>query len=177
MTDEELINMVIAEEGGPVFTENPLDPPTRCGITLDTFQDYYPGATVEDLKTCRLSTLRDIYQRGYLDRVKSAPKAILPAMFSAAVNCGVPRAVKILQKSLNATIPPKGAMLACDGKFGTKTQAAVEVASATYSGDALAALYVREWMDFYMHMGSPKVDIYRDGWINRALAHLPRRWS
>ena len=178
MNDTDLINAVIQEEGGILsYTENPHDPPTRAGITFDTFCDFNPGATLDDLKKCPLSEIHRIYREGYLDRVRGAPPAVVPALFSCAVNVGVKRAVILCQQSLNALSLPSGPFLDTDGVFGPKTQAAAEVAAATYSDDALVTMFVREWIEFYCQISDQKAPVYIKGWLNRSMKYLPRRQS
>ena len=173
MTDAELINRMIQEdEGGYLYTT--YDVPTRCGITLDTFQDYHPDATEEDLKACRLEEIHRIYTEGYLNPVRGAPKKMIPAVFSCAVNCGTRTAVSILQKAVNVTIEPVGKqLLICDGSLGPRTQAAAEVAVAAHGDDCILTLFVREWMDHYASIRMDAAQKYQNGWRARALRYLP----
>jgi lysozyme family protein len=111
--------VVIGAEGG--FTANPADPGnwtggavqvgrllgTKYGISAAS----YPNLDIEALT---LSQAQALYEQDYWTPVQgdhlAAPLAML--MFDAAVNAGVPRAVRWLQEALGVTE---------DGIFGPET--------------------------------------------------------
>src|SRR6185437_16377169 len=60
----------LAEEGG--FSDNPADPggATNKGITLATFREYQPGATVDELRAISDADVWRIYRLGYWNHMR-----------------------------------------------------------------------------------------------------------
>jgi lysozyme family protein len=117
---ETSLEKVLAHEGG--FSNHPSDPggATMKGVTLAVYQAYF-GAdkTVDELKKITQEELHIIYKRGYWDACKCdlLPSGLDYVAFDFAVNSGVSRAVKSLQRALRVI---------SDGKIGPKTLAAIE---------------------------------------------------
>ena len=114
------LKLVLVHEGG--FVNDPQDPggPTNMGITQSTLSDFLGRpATIEDVRDIDGETVAEIYRRSYwaLGQCDHLPVGLDYAVFDFAVNSGVSRAVKMLQKVVGAKQ---------DGALGVKTLAAVK---------------------------------------------------
>ncbi|MEM1039411.1 MAG: glycosyl hydrolase 108 family protein [Pseudomonadota bacterium] len=119
-TFDQVIGQVLKHEGG--FVNHPKDPggATNKGVTLRTFRRYVKSdGSVADLKRLTDRQARLVYRRHYWDAIVGAdlPAGVDYAVFDLAVNSGVSRASKILQKVVGATQ---------DGRIGPATMARVE---------------------------------------------------
>ena len=105
---------VLRHEGG--FVDHPRDPggATNKGITIGTFRQYRPGATVAQLKAISDAEVAMIYRNGYWDAVRGddLPSGLDLVAFDAAVNSGPRRGAQWLQRALG---------VADDGKIGPVT--------------------------------------------------------
>ena len=96
------LSMVLAHEGG--FVDHPKDPggPTNQGITQRVYDAYrkVKGLALQSVKLITSIEVADIYQRQYwkLVRGDSLPAGLDYAVFDFAVNSGVSRAVRYLQR-------------------------------------------------------------------------------
>jgi lysozyme family protein len=112
MDFDKAFDKLIAHEGGLV--EHPADPGglTKYGIS----QRSYPG---EDIRGMTLERAKEIYQRDFWWRAgcDAVPPAIKFDLFDMAVNSGVARAVKTLQRAVGTVE---------DGILGPKTLQAVQ---------------------------------------------------
>lgn len=142
------LNLLIAAEGGAV--EDPRDPggATELGIAVAS----HPQAHADGRVT--IDEARDIYRQNYwfAARCNELSWPLAAFVFDAAVNQGVPAAVRMLQKA---------AGVAQDGVFGRKTMAAV----ANADQKELAALFMSERALRYY--GTRNFDIYGRGWLKR----------
>ena len=135
---------VLNVEGG--FSDDPHDPggATKYGIS----QRAYPHLNIRALTR---SQARAIYRRDYWQRARcdALPPPIAIALFDAAVNHGVARATRLLQRS---------ARVRADGIIGPKTRAAIAAANPpdllldflshrlrAYARDRNAARFMRGW--------------------------------
>lgn len=114
--------LVLKEEGG--YVNHPKDPGgrTNLGITQKTWEMWSgKSATEQDMRALTPSDVEPIYKQEYWDKVKGdeLPEGVDYAVFDMAVNSGVNRAIKTLQKCLGVTV---------DGILGPQTMAAVESA-------------------------------------------------
>lgn len=109
-----IIDLVFAHEGG--FSDYGDDPRTNMGITQETF-DAFTGGGV-DVKGITREAAERIYKKQYWDRVwaDDLPSGVNYAVFDFAVNSGVSRAVKFLQRVVGTK---------ADGIMGQKTLNAV----------------------------------------------------
>lgn len=111
-------------EGG--FVDDPHDPggATKWGVTIRTLiakgLDLNNDGAIDrrDIHDMTLDQARDIYFREYWQAsgAPDLPPAVALVHYDCAVNQGVGRAIRILQKSVGAV---------ADGIFGPKTLAAV----------------------------------------------------
>jgi len=119
MSFERALTFVLMHEGG--YSDHARDPggATNFGITHRTLSKWR-GKTVgpREVRSLDRSEASDIYRQEYWHRCKcdQLPPALAFLMFDAAVNKGVGRAIKILQKSLNTS---------ADGIIGPVTLKAV----------------------------------------------------
>jgi lysozyme family protein len=120
------LDLVLKEEGG--FVDNPNDPggATNKGITIGTFRQWVkPGGTVADLKAITPQQVATVYRHQYWDAIKGddLPAGVDYAVFDFAVNSGVGRAARYLQRI--AGVPD-------DGAIGNMTLAAVRGKPAAF---------------------------------------------
>jgi lysozyme family protein len=125
-TSKEIIMSVVGIEGG--YTDDRLDSggKTKYGITKKVARRFgYTGK----IKKLPLDIALDIYKRGYWNKIsgdallKIGGEALVSEMFEQAVNMGVGRAGRNLQRVLN--IMNNGGRyyqdLVADGDIGAKT--------------------------------------------------------
>lgn len=129
MTFEECLPHILRQEGG--WTDDPYDPggPTNKGITLAVYTAWVRttlstenrGRLVGELRVIPDETVANIYRFQYWDPVYGGelPAGVQLAMFDFAVNSGVGRATRALQKCLGCTV---------DGHLGIATLSAVDQA-------------------------------------------------
>ena len=119
MTFQRALAFVLSQEGG--YSDNPRDPggATNYGITLASLSNWRGRkAARRELQSLTRREVSDIYRRNYWQACKcdQLPPALALLMFDAAVNQGVGRAIKILQKSIAVRV---------DGRMGPVTLKAV----------------------------------------------------
>lgn len=137
---------VIGLEGG--YVNDPVDPggETKFGISKRAYPD-------EDIKSLTLVRAMELYRRDYWDMVKGdiLPEPLDSYVFDAAVNQGVPAAIKMLQKALG---------LPQDGIFGIDTQRRAQGASK----EQFAMFMTERALRYY---GTRNFDKYGRGWLKR----------
>lgn len=144
----------LQEEGG--WADNPRDPggKTMKGVTLRTFQHFYPGSTANQLRAITNVQLSQIYGDGYWKTVHGddLPAGVDLVCFDFGVTSGPGRSVIMLQDAVGAH---------ADGQIGPKTLAAIQakkpVEIINYMIDAQEAFY-RSLSTF---------DTFGDGWLSR----------
>ena len=99
----ECLKEVLHHEGG--WANNPKDPggATNKGVTIGTFRQFYPGATVSDLRNITDIQLERIYKEGYWNPIDGdglGPGVDL-AVFDLAVNSGVGRAKSMFKQVMH----------------------------------------------------------------------------
>lgn len=127
MTNREMIDRVIAREGG--FVNDPLDSggATNMGITLATLAGHRnTTVTPEDVQKLTKDEARDIYEALYLvgpgiDKIEDP--LLRELVFDSAVQHGVGNAVRFLQRAL----PLVSDLI--DGVLGPATLSALSDAS------------------------------------------------
>ena len=107
-------------EGG--YVNHPRDPggPTNHGVTQATLSDWYGRkASTQDVRNLLKSTAHEIFRENYWDPAQCSrvPVGLDYALFDFAINSGVSRAVKELQKVLGVT---------ADGIVGLQTLNAID---------------------------------------------------
>ena len=145
---------VLAEEGG--FVDNPDDPggATNAGITLETFQDWHDGATVEALKNISHAEIEGIYFDQYWTSVAGdkLPAGLDLMVFDHGVTAGPRRSALLLQRLLGVTQ---------DSHIGPLTIAAIGARSIT---ELIAQL---SGVQKAFYRSRPGFSEFGDGWIAR----------
>lgn len=141
------LKLILRHEGGYV---NDLKDPggeTKYGIS----KRAYPN---EDIKNLTIERAGQLYKRDYWDKIKGddLPEAIAVTVFDFAVNAGVRRAVRMMQRLLN--VPS-------DGIIGAKTLAAAKKANQ----DDFVTDYASERVNYYMMLKTFKR--FGGGWLRR----------
>lgn len=143
MTLDEIITGVLAREGGAVADPVDRGGPTNRGITLGSYRELYPGASVEDLMALDEDGARRWY-RLYLAPLAGvqAPDRIWAALLDAAVLHGRTGAVRLLQQALG--VP-------ADGRLGPVTQTALTRVSETVFASRFARARLDLVVDLVRH--------------------------
>lgn len=153
MEFEEAINIVLKHEGG--FVDDPDDRggATNYGITEAVARENDYTGHMKDLPVWKA---KEIYKSQYWDKVKAdhLPGEIRYIVFDTAVNMGISRAVKLLQKCGGTTV---------DGVIGKMTIAASE--------DVTLERYALERMYFYCQIvrKNQSQAKFIGGWSNRIM--------
>jgi lysozyme family protein len=142
------------EEGG--LTDNPNDPGglTNKGITLATFQRYYPELGPDDLRVINDIQVAAIYRQGYWDLAQCdlLPAGIDLEVFDFGVNAGPGRSIGYLQVVVGVKE---------DFADGPITEAAALKMDATTVITKLSGLQRAHYI------ADPGYPIFGDGWIAR----------
>jgi len=146
------VEIILAHEGG--YVNDPKDPggETRFGISKRS----YPNI---DIKTLTRQDAAKIYYRDYWQKIRgdSLPFGVALVLFDIAVNMGVSRAIKALQKAVGVKQ---------DGKFGEQTLAATNALNKNALIEALTTNRVL----YYTTLDT--WSIYGAGWTGRAIETL-----
>ena len=124
---DSMINQIMGSEkakgGGDQFTHYEGDKPTKYGVTLETYREHInPKATIEDLKNLTEKGAKDIYKKYYYKKYKidQLPDYMQHNVLDMAINAGPGRAVELLQKEINSTLP-EGSKIDVDNFLGPQT--------------------------------------------------------
>lgn len=149
-----VLPITLKHEGG--FVNHPRDPggATNKGITIGTFRQYRPGATVADLRAISDADVEMIYRKGYWNPVSGdfLPAGVDLSVFDYAVNSGVSRASRALQSVVGVKQ---------DGKIGPNTLSSTVVAG----GDVVIKRLSAQRMGFLR--GLKIWDTFGRGWTRR----------
>ena len=149
------LEAVLKHEGG--YVNHPDDPGgrTNMGITQAVYEKYLGRkVTEQEMKDMKTGDVRIIYKENYWDKVKGddLPAGIDFCVFDWAVNSGVCRASKALQKVVGAV---------ADGVIGPNTLKEVNSADAQVVIEQLTD--ARE--EFYKKLST--FDTFGKGWLSR----------
>ena len=103
---EQCLALVLRHEGG--YVNNPKDPGgmTNLGVTKKVWEEYV-GHTVDEaaMRALGPQDVAPLYKKNYWDKIKGdqLPAGVDYACFDLAVNSGVGRAAKILQKAVGVS--------------------------------------------------------------------------
>lgn len=140
--------LVLRHEGGLV--DDPRDPGglTNLGIS----QRAYPNVDIRSLDQAGAGA---IYRRDYWDAIKAdqLPEGLAICVFDAAVNMGVDRAIRLLQKACSVQV---------DGILGPNT-----LRAASRLPDAVARFSAERALAY---TGIRNFDIYGRGWLRRTIS-------
>jgi len=151
---------VLRWEGG--FVNHPADPggATNKGITQKVYDAWRARQqqAATSVATITDAEVAAIYEAAYWVPAK-CPVLVSPldlVEFDTAVNMGVGRAIRFLQKAVGADV---------DGAYGSDTQKCVDGCDV---GAALAAYCdTREAYYRDLIVRNPKLDVFLKGWMNR----------
>jgi lysozyme family protein len=144
---EQAFALVLESEGG--YVNHPDDPggETKYGIT----KRQYPSLDIANLT---VEQAKHIYKSDYWDAIKGdfLPPVVAGLTFDSAVNQGVPRAIKMMQRAL---------MVASDGVIGPRTlSAALSVDPVEFAS--------RFGAERALHYASLETfDVFGRGWMRR----------
>jgi lysozyme family protein len=145
-------------EGGYVKDPSDAGGETKFGISKRS----YPHLNIRDLTRDQVRQIYfvDFWMKARCEEIVDENIAI--KFFDLAVHCGIPQAVKLLQRALRAA----GANVVEDGIIGPITSKAINEADPT---DLLAALK-SEAAGYYRLIAStnPSQQKFINGWLNRA---------
>ena len=118
------LKLMLKHEGG--YVNHPQDPGgmTNLGVTARVWAEWTKApATEEIMRKLTPEDVAPLYKQRYWDAVRADDlvSGLDYCVFDCAVNSGVGRAVRLLQKCVGVTV---------DGGFGPNTMAAVTRASA-----------------------------------------------
>ena len=149
------MSMLLDHEGG--FVNHPDDPGgmTNLGITKATYDDFY-GSDIDEQGMRRLeqADVEPIYEAQYWNKCMcpSLPSGVDWAVFDWAVNAGVRRASKGLQKAVEA---------AQDGYIGAITLSKVNEHTAANIINRIA-IYREQHYRSLSHF-----ETFKNGWLRR----------
>jgi len=155
MTFQACLPIILKSEGG--FVDDPEDPggATNLGVSLKTLSSWLGRrATVAEVRALKPADVAPIYEARYYNAAyaNDCPAGVDLIVFDEAVNQGVGRAVKSLQRC---------AGVAADGAFGPKTKAAVDAMAPAELIDRIAA--DRE----ALYRALPTFGHFGEGWLAR----------
>lgn len=167
-TIDELLDEVIAREGGFVHHSADRGGPTKYGITQRTLSEWLGRpATVDEIRTLDEETAREIYIARYLagPRIDTLPPEIVAQVFDMAANHGPRRAVRILQEVLGLA----GWRVDVDGVIGPQTRRAAFEAR-DQMGPLLVNAIADQRANFYRRLvvADPSQRVFLRGWLRRA---------
>jgi lysozyme family protein len=167
MTTDQIIDELIAREGG--FTNDPVDPggPTKYGITAGTLGEWrglHRAATPAEVASLTRAEAKDIYIKTYIE----APgfNAILNerlrvALIDDGVNSGTAAAIRRLQRVLGVSV---------DGVLGPMTLAAANAITSDWVLTELVKARCLHYARIVQQDASQRRFIV--GWLTRALSFL-----
>lgn len=152
MRFEELIDHILDFEGG--YVNHPNDPggETNFGIS----KKAYPNLDIKNLKK---REAEEIYKKDYWDKMRcdEMPKGIRFILFDCAINQGIDRATRLLQRSLGM---PEGQV---DGIIGPKTL------KASKEMDEQSLMLNLALMRYDNYTKNPRWEVFGKGWAKRLL--------
>ena len=150
---------IIKSEGG--YVNDPADRggETNLGVTVGAWGAYLGRAiNPGEMKALTVDAVKPFYRSMYWDKVKGddLPKGVDYAVFDFAVNAGVGRAAKFLQRSVGAVD---------DGAIGPGTLALV----AKITPGKLLEKFAEQKEAFYNTLAdkNPTQQKFLKGWMNR----------
>lgn len=141
--------LLLAHEGG--FSNVKADPggPTNKGVTQKIYDRHRQaiGAPLQSVKLITDAEVSQIYKDDYWDMIEAdkLPAGVDYAMFDYGVNSGNSKAVKDMQRAINANANFYGVsgVLKVDGDMGQSTVTAIQKAGETAPDDLIVAYCAR----------------------------------
>lgn len=167
---QKCLKVVLAFEGG--YSNHPKDPggATNFGITQAVYDSYRRGhgKPVQSVRKIAQTEVETIYRVQYWDAIRGdrLPYGVDLAIFDYAVNSGVPRAVRSVQKVLSAggPLPAPPVAIKQDGQLGLSTESAI-VAAANYDEVRFIELYCEDRWSFVQKLRT--FSTFGKGWKRR----------
>lgn len=158
MTEDDIINGILAHEGG--YIDHPADKggPTNMGITLKTLEAYRRGATIDMLKALTEKEARGIYSDLYIHSPgfwAITDDKLRALVIDCGVNHGIFRAAKWLQEALDVTT---------DGIIGKGTLDVLATVNPRTTYNRVLGLRARL---FGALLANPSQAVFARGWMNR----------
>ena len=152
---ESCVNIVLQKEGG--FVNHSADPggATNYGITIKVLSEYRKTeVSVEDVQRLSIGEAKQIYYKNYWKPIQGdqLPIGVNLSVFDFAVNAGVSRAAKTLQKIVNVQQ---------DGIIGLVTLKAVQ----TFDVEDMIKRLAAERVLFYRSLKT--FSVFGKGWLRR----------
>ena len=152
---ESCVNIVLQKEGG--FVNHSADPggATNYGITIKVLSEYRKTeVSVEDVQRLSIGEAKQIYFKNYWKPIQGdqLPIGVNLSVFDFAVNAGVSRAAKTLQKIVNVQQ---------DGIIGLVTLKAVQ----TFDVEDMIKRLAAERVLFYRSLKT--FSVFGKGWLRR----------
>jgi lysozyme family protein len=154
---------VMQSEGGYVWDKDDAGGETNLGVTIGAWGAYLGRAIKPgEMKALTREQVKPFYKQMYWDKVKGddLPKGVDYAVFDFAVNAGVGRATKFLQRAVGAID---------DGVIGAGTLALI----AKTAAKTLIDNFSKQKEDFYRGLAekNPSQQKFLNGWLTR-LSHV-----
>jgi len=151
---KEGLEIILEHEG--LYSDDPKDSggATMRGVTQKVYENYVDRPVSKDeMKTLSVSDVTPIYEKEYWARIKGdlLPAGIDVQILDMAINAGVSRAAKLLQKVVGTKV---------DGGIGSQTLAAV---SKMNTVDVIEN-YAAQREAFYKRLNQPR---FEKGWLRR----------
>lgn len=156
---------MLAHEGG--YVNHPKDPggATNQGVTQKVYDAYrkYHGQHTQSVRNISPTEVSEIYAKNYwrLVRADSLPRGFDYAVFDFAVNSGVSRAIRYMQRLVGVDD---------DGIIGVMTLGAVED-YARRDEEGLIAQYCANRLAFVRSLKT--FPTFGKGWIRRIIGYTP----
>lgn len=170
------LDLTLAHEGG--FVNHPKDPggATNKGVTQKVYDAYrrLNGLPTRSVRFIEDSEVGEIYRRNYWNAAgcNSLPAGLDYAVFDYAVNSGVSRSIKDLQRTVNSVGNMVGLSLkiAVDGAIGPAT---IDAACKIANVDEVAFIesFCNRRMDFLRSLKT--YSTFGKGWQRRVLGDKP----
>lgn len=152
---DDALAAVLEHEGG--FVNHPKDPGgmTNLGVTKRVWEAWVSKTVSEaDMRALTPALVAPMYRKQYWDAVRGdeLPSGLDYLMFDFAINAGVSRAIRTMQRAIGTTP---------DGAIGPKTMQALRDADP----DALIDKFSAEKEAFYRSL--PTFATFGKGWLRR----------
>lgn len=172
------LQLVLAHEGG--YVNHPKDPggATNKGVTQAVYNSYRKshGLTTQSVRKITGVEVSEIYRKSYWNKVEGdrLPAGVDYAVFDYAVNSGVAKSSKDLQRvlNLNSSLFGLSGKLKVDGIIGDATIEAV-CKAADVDEVSLIQIFCNYRMSFLYSLKT--FTYFGKGWTRRVLGDKPNK--
>jgi lysozyme family protein len=122
---DQAIPSLLEHEGPAVVPDDHGRGPSKYGVTLETYREYFPEATADSIKALTPQLASAFFRRMFWERYRIAlieDQALATKLLDLAVNIGGATAIKLLQHAVGTKE---------DGVLGPETAKAVNLYGAT----------------------------------------------